>query len=102
MVTFRYKDREDKKYHMCTLPVFEFLRRYLQHVLPKGFVKVRYFGFLATRKRQHLDHVKELIGKRLEDPSLTYPKKEKQPMICPDCGEVLVLICEIPRFRGPP
>jgi len=110
-VTFRYKDRKDKSPKTCTLDVFEFLRRFLQHVLPKGFVKIRYFGFLATKKRVQLDHVKELIGRRLfrqndwrtfgsQRPS--YPKKQKKPMTCPDCGSVLVFLCEIPRYRGPP
>ena len=101
-VTFRYKDRKQKGYLTCTLHVFEFLRRYLQHVLPRGFVKVRYFGFLATKKREQLEHVKELIGKRLSDQGPSFPKREKKPMTCPDCGQVMVLICEIPRFRGPP
>jgi hypothetical protein len=70
--------------------------------LPKGFVKVRYFGFLATKKRVELDHIKELIGKRLCSKSPSYPKKSKKPMTCPDCGSVLVFVCKIPRFRGPP
>lgn len=101
-VTFRYKDRNDATYKTCTLDVFEFLRRFLQHVLPKGFVKVRYFGFLATKKRKELNHVKELIGRRLCRKSASYPKKPKRPMTCPDCGSVLVFICEIPRYRAPP
>lgn len=101
-VLFRYKDRKDKTFIPCTLDVFEFLRRFLQHVLPKGFVKIRYFGFLATKKRKDLDHIKELIGRRLSGKSLAYPKKQKKPMVCPDCGGVLVFVCEIPRYRGPP
>jgi len=101
-VTFRYKDRKDKTFTPYSLNVFEFLRRFLQHVLPKGFVKVRYFGFFATKKRIELDHIKELIGRRLCSKSPSYPKKIKKPMICPSCGQVLVLICEIPRYRGPP
>jgi len=101
-VTFRYKDSENDKFKNCTLDAAEFLRRFLQHVLPKGFVKIRYFGFLATKKRIELDHIKELIGKRLYRKSASYPKKPKQPMMCPDCGNVLVFLCEIPRYRGPP
>jgi hypothetical protein len=101
-VTFRYKNRDTRAFRSCTLNVFEFLRRYLQHVLPKGFVKVRYFGFLATKKRESLDHVKELIGKRLSGKSAPYPKKPKKPMTCPECGGVLVFVCEIPRCRGSP
>jgi len=101
-VTFQYKNREDKTFHKCTMDVFEFIRRFLQHVLPKGFVKVRYFGLLATKKRKQLDHVKELIGKRLDSKILSFPEKSKKSMTCPDCGQVLVFICEIPRYRGPP
>ena len=89
-------------FKICTLDVFEFLRRFLQHVLPKGFVKVRYFGFLATKKRKELDHVKELIGKRLCYKNSTYPKKTSKTMTCPDCGNVLLFVCEIPKYRGPP
>lgn len=101
-VTFRYKDRKEKALKTCTLNAFKFLRRYLQHVLPKGFVKVRYFGFLATKKRKDLDHVKELIGKRLCRKSSSYPKKPKKPMTCPECGNLLIFVCEIPRCRDSP
>jgi predicted RNA-binding Zn-ribbon protein involved in translation (DUF1610 family) len=101
-VTFRYKNSENGLFKTCILDVSEFLRRFLQHVLPKGFVKVRYFGFLATKKRIELDHVKELIGKRLSCKSPSYPKKPEKHMTCPDCGNVLIFVCELPRYRGPP
>jgi hypothetical protein len=101
-VTFRYRERSNKSFRYSTLYAFEFLRRFLQHVLPKGFVKVRYFGFLATKKRDYLDHIKERIGMRLSGKKSSYPKKIKKPMTCPDCGSVLIFICEIPRYRGPP
>jgi hypothetical protein len=101
-ITFQYKDRTDKTFKTSTLDAFEFMRRYLQHVLPKGFVKVRYFGLLATKKRKNLDHVNELIGKRLCRKSSSYPKKPKKSMTCPECGNVLIFVCEIPRCRGSP
>ena len=101
-VTFRYKDKNNDKYKTCTLDAFQFLRRFLQHVLPKGFVKIRYFGFLATKKRKTLRDVKELIGRRLSRKSPSYLKKTKKPMTCPGCGSVLVFVCEIPKYRGPP
>ena len=101
-VTFQYKEPDDKIRKVCTLDVFEFLRRYLQHVLPKGFVKVRYFGFLATKKRQELDYVKELIGKRLSEERPSYPLKTQKAVTCPHCGATLVFVCEIPPYRGPP
>jgi hypothetical protein len=101
-VAFRYKDQDRKTYKTCRLDAFEFIRRFLQHVLPRGFVRVRYFGFLATRKRTDLDFIKERIGKRFSCKKRSYPKKPQKIMTCPDCGQVLLFICEIPKLRGPP
>jgi hypothetical protein len=101
-VTFRYKEQDNQSFQYATVNAPEFLRRFLQHVLPKGFVKIRYFGFLATKKRKTLDHVKERIGYRLCSKSPSYPKKPRKAMTCPDCGNVLIFLCEIPRYRGPP
>ena len=51
-VTFRRRDSAHKnKKRILTLPVDEFLRRFLLHVLPRGFVRIRHFGFLASRRR---------------------------------------------------
>jgi hypothetical protein len=56
-VTFRYKDYADgRKDRTMTLAATEFLRRFVQHVLPKGFVKVRHYGLLANRCRQERLH----------------------------------------------
>ena len=53
-VTFRYRTTDTGTLRTCTLPAKEFIRRFLQHVLPKGFVKVRYYGFLASGCRPQL------------------------------------------------
>jgi hypothetical protein len=54
-VCFRWKDyARGSKNRTMTLSAEEFLRRFLQHVLPKGFPRIRYFGFLANRRRQQL------------------------------------------------
>jgi len=47
-VTFRYRDTETKAERFCTLEAEEFIHRFLQHVLPKGFVKVRYYGLFQS------------------------------------------------------
>jgi hypothetical protein len=53
-VTFRWKDyAHGGKQRKMTLLATEFLRRFFLHVLPKGFVRIRYFGFLANRFRAH-------------------------------------------------
>jgi Putative transposase/Transposase zinc-binding domain len=52
-VTFRYKDyRHESRQKTMTLAAEEFLRRWVQHVLPKGFVKIRHYGLLTNRKRE--------------------------------------------------
>lgn len=50
-VTFRYKERKQSNWRTCTLTGHEFMRRFLQHVLPKGFHKVRYYGLWNPKKR---------------------------------------------------
>jgi hypothetical protein len=54
-VTFRWRDRaHNNQEKLLPLSLDEFLRRFLLHVLPKGFVRIRYFGFLANRRRDTL------------------------------------------------
>jgi hypothetical protein len=54
-VTFRWRDSvHGNKKRLMTLPVDEFLRRFLLHLLPRGFVRIRNFGFLANRRRAEL------------------------------------------------
>jgi len=54
-VTFRWRDSAHNNEHkLMTLSLDEFLRRFLLHVLPKGFVRIRHFGFLANRRRAAL------------------------------------------------
>jgi predicted Zn-ribbon and HTH transcriptional regulator len=61
-VTFSYRDRknEDRKKTM-TLDAHEFIRRFLLHVIPKGFVRVRHFGFLANRSKSLLSKCRQLL-----------------------------------------
>jgi len=49
LVTFKWKDYRDNKMKQMTLEVFEFIRRFLLHILPGGFFKIRYYGILASR-----------------------------------------------------
>ncbi len=53
-VTFRFKDYKSQRPRSLTLPLPEFARRFLLHVLPKGFVRIRYYGFLAHASRARL------------------------------------------------
>jgi hypothetical protein len=63
-VTFRYQDTDSGKEKWCTLAAEEFTRsgRFLQHVLPKGFVKVRYYGLFSPGKRKALTALRHHLG----------------------------------------
>lgn len=61
-VSFRYRDHRDGQQKTMTLPAGEFLRRYLQHVLPRGMHRVRSFGFLHPSQRRILRRLQLLLG----------------------------------------
>lgn len=72
-VTFRYQNSETGQTKYGTLPALEFIRRFLQHVLPKGFVKVRYYGFFSPSQRPQLQQIRQLlIGS--DTPPLSHPQ----------------------------
>lgn len=100
IVTYRFKDANTNQYRTRTLPALQFIQRFLQHVLPRGFVKVRYFGFLATKKRYALQHVKKLIGQLFEQK--TGKQKAPRSFKCPNCGKHMILIGEFSKSRAPP
>lgn len=91
-VTFRYKDYADHHRHKTmTLEAGEFLRRFVQHVLPSGFVKVRHYGLLANRNRaQRLDLCRRLLlvvnGAALLPEPQAAMLAPAQPRCCPVCG----------------
>lgn len=104
-VTFRYKNRRTDTWERETIPALEFMGRFLQHVLPKGFQKVRYYGLLHPKKRDLLNRARELLGampyakpqKKTKDPTKGYRN-------CPHCGGKLFLLKALKpeRQRGPP
>jgi hypothetical protein len=61
-VTFRYRASDTGQSQLCTLAVEEFIHRFLQHVLPKGFVKVRYYGFLSVAQRAQLTKLRQQLA----------------------------------------
>jgi hypothetical protein len=60
-VRFRYQKPHSNRVRTMTLPIMEFMRRFLQHVLPRGFMKVRYYGFLSPTSAVALEEVKARI-----------------------------------------
>ena len=74
-VSFRWKDyRHGSQVRTLTLDADEFLRRFLLHVLPKRFVRIRYFGFLASRCRtRELAQCRQALGRRTTPPPVEPP-----------------------------
>jgi hypothetical protein len=91
-VTFRYQDYADGgRSKRLTLEATEFLRRFVQHVLPRGFVKVRHYGLLANRQREaRLAACRRLLLVAAVAAALpgtdTLPIEPAQPRCCPACG----------------
>src|SRR6202022_4764531 len=69
-VTFRYKDyRQEAQQKTMTVEAEEFIRRFLLHVLPEGFQRIRYYGFLANRYREEkLARCRELLDMPAPEP----------------------------------
>ena len=93
-VTFRWKDyAHGNKKRKMTVSANEFLRRFMLHVLPKGFVRIRFFGFLAHRRRALLPHCQQLLNMQPPPPS---PAAMTQPVAstwnCPLCGAPMILV----------
>lgn len=109
MVTFKAKNRKENRTEQITITAVEFIRRFLIHSLPRDFVRIRHYGFLANRNRNaNLNHIRQLIGL----PEL--PKKEVTPVnemmlnltgiditACPCCNKgKMTLIKEIPKHQN--
>jgi hypothetical protein len=87
-VSFRWRDSADgNQQKVMTLEAVEFIHRYLQHVLPSGFVKIRHFGFLANACRKAgLSLARKLSGPMVAPDVLTSPQKDAVDRRCPVCG----------------
>src|SRR5713101_1985254 len=96
-VTFRWRDSaHNNEQKLMTLSFDEFLRRFLLHVLPKGFVRIRNFGFLANRRRAtRLPLCFHLLGavQQLQTEQGASTANESSPLwLCPKCGGPMVVI----------
>jgi len=104
-VTYLYKPRGTRSFKRRTLDAEEFIRRFLQHVLPRGFVKVRYYGFLSSAVRPKLKDLwaslEEIYSRQLDQEEKCL--SEKHTACCPAGGCRMLLQGSIPRNgRGPP
>jgi len=96
-LTFRYKDyAHGNKKRLMTLTAQEFLRRFLLHVLPRGFVRIRFYGFLANRRRANLLPLCQQLLLHDSKPAAT-PKAESSSVVlpklrCPHCATHMLII----------
>jgi len=94
-VTFRWKDyAHGNKKRKMTLDADEFLRRFLLHVLPRGFVRIRHFGFLANRRRAEvLTRCRQRLSAAAPGPISTTPISADPPARkCPICGAPMTIV----------
>jgi hypothetical protein len=114
VVTFTYRDRRNNNtLKTMTLPAKEFIRRFLLHVLPDGFVRIRHFGFLANRyKKENVHRCRQVMGMPQRLPEIT--KKNSQELmfeltgidmtLCPCCKKgSMRVVKKIPaQWKGKP
>src|SRR6266851_4264631 len=108
-VTFRWRDSAyGNKKRLMTLPIEEFLRRFLLHLLPRGFVRIRNFGFLANRQRATLLPLCFRLLGSPPDPSPLTPQVTRPQILpkCPRCGDTMHIIERLTAaqllLRSPP
>jgi hypothetical protein len=108
-VTFRWRDSaHQNEQKLLTLSLDEFLRRFLLHLLPEGFMRIRNFGFLANRRRATtLPLCFQLLGSAPQTEQEASSAKGATPLwLCPKCGGAMRVIerltaAEI-QLRSPP
>lgn len=103
-VTFQYKESATQQLRTCTLPAAAFIHRFLQHVLPQRFIKVRYYGLLSPAKRHLLQRARALLSAApLPSPAATATPPVREALLCPHCGSPLTLRGTLqPQRERPP
>jgi hypothetical protein len=112
-VKFRYRESVSGTSRQMTLDAMEFIRRFLQHVLPDGFHKVRYYGLLSPSNRKVLRILQGVLATNSVLESILRPSEPEQlsqgtqghgTLLCPHCGGDLRLLKTLrrARTRGPP
>jgi hypothetical protein len=109
-VTYRYKDRAADRQRKETVPGHEFIRRFLQHVLPAGFHKVRYYGLCHASRREPLRNLRNVLllaqpASPPAEPAGPEPDADPQappsPRRCPHCDLTLLRRLSPARPQGP-
>jgi hypothetical protein len=96
-ITFRWKDyAHGNKQRLMTLSASEFLRRYVQHILPHGFVRIRQFGFLANRRRsKSVALIRHFLASDSQPYELLVATSSGATWQCPRCGNLMRVISRL-------
>jgi hypothetical protein len=110
-VTFKWKDYRLEgraRYKLMTLATHEFIRRFLMHVLPAGFHRIRYYGLLASGKRaENIDRARELLTlpilpvDAIKAANTTADEPLTAKHTCPHCGARMIIIERFERGSTP-
>jgi hypothetical protein len=117
-VTIQYKHRKTGQPRTCSLSGEEFMRRFLQHVLPRGFHKVRYFGLWHPTQRDNATRIRQMLQLQttpkldpVQDPIAAPPlpadaeaPPQIEPMVCPHCQQgrlIFIRRLSRPQAMGP-
>lgn len=113
-ITFKWKDYRNKgrtRQKRMTLAADEFIRRFLLHVLPSGFHRIRHYGLIAnTGRKENLARVRELLLSKETAKPTDVASNEADPAsisecpatyICPDCGAPMIIIETFARGQMP-
>lgn len=103
-VIFNYRDSKTHLQKTICLSSEEFIRRYLTHVLPSGFVKVRYYGLFSFTNKKLLLEIKDMLSQKNKstmkpkETSAEQPKlKPDRQVLCPSCGKPMIMFSSIPK-----
>ncbi len=93
-------------YKAMTLDVFEFIHRFLQHVLPRGFMKIRHYGMLSPNFSVPLEKIRQMICSLHEAPRKRLrelkPPQMPKPLRCPKCCSIMKWWTFLPPLRWGP
>lgn len=111
-VTFSYRKSGSRRLRKTSLEVMDFISRFLQHVLPTGFMKVRHYGFMSANCAVTIRNLRQMVVAGLQDITLLLSDKVVQPAaakwpgpFCSECGGRLVYLFSVipgrPCREGP-
>lgn len=97
-ITFSFRSSDDGQLKRCTLSAEDFIQRFIQHILPHRFVKVRYYGFFAATQRAKLIALQKQLASLapLDDACQDTVSPVPHKILCPKCGQPMLFQYDLP------